>query len=331
MFCTPEFTRLANLPTPIHPLHTWQQKTRGVKWWIKRDDLTGSALSGNKIRKLEYVAHAARAQNAQVLITCGGLQSNHARTTAIVAAQLGLKSHLVLRGTAPDAWNGNYMLDRIAGAEISYITPEEYASANLVIMQELAQQYERHGIKAWIIPEGASDALGTFGYAKAVQEILEQSKDLGVEFDAIFCATGSGGTQAGLILGKILHGWKAKIYGINICDDAAYFQSKIRTILSDVKGHFLPEINVMDAEITLLDGHVGDGYARTRPEELATLVDFARQEGIILDPVYSGKALHGLMQEFASNHLPGLTNILFLHSGGIFGLFPYAEQFKEVC
>jgi len=327
----PAFTPLANLPTPIQPLLKWQEKTAGVNWWIKRDDLTANAASGNKIRKLEYVAHAALARDADVLITCGGLQSNHARTTALVAAQLGLKSHLVLRGEMPAQWNGNFLLDKIAGATISFITPEEYAAANWQIMHTVAESYAAKGIKAIVIPEGASDALGTFGYAKAVEEIIQQSQAMGVSFDAVFCATGSGGTQAGLILGKALYGWNATVYGINICDDEAYFQQKIRTILDGVRADYLPEFAAARQDIRLLDGHIGDGYAKTRPEELATLIAFARLEGIILDPVYSGKALHGLMKEFNKGRFAGLANILFLHTGGLFGLFPFEAQFQTVC
>jgi D-cysteine desulfhydrase len=311
---------LANLPTPIQPLRHWSVKPEGPRIWLKRDDLTGMSLSGNKVRKLEFVARAAQDAKADLLITCGAIQSNHARATAIVARQLGMRAHLLLRGDPPAAITGNYFLDRLMGAECTFITPEEYRDQRQSIMQTLAAEYAHKGLRAFLIPEGASDGLGAFGYAHAVREIKAQSEQMGIEFAAMICAVGSGGTLAGLILGKEIEKWETEVIGINICDDAAYFTRRIAAILQEVKENFYPQLAAGESAIRIIDGYAGDGYGKSRPEELATLIGLARSEGIILDPVYTGKAMHGLMQEIGKGRFKGADNILFLHSGGLFGL-----------
>ncbi|MBN2355943.1 D-cysteine desulfhydrase family protein [candidate division KSB1 bacterium] len=323
----PESIRIAQLPTPVHALQRWNAHTGKTRIYLKRDDLTGVLLSGNKVRKLEFVVKDALNQKADVLITCGGLQSNHARTTASLAARLGLQCHLVLKGTPAGTPTGNYFLDTVLGANMTFITAEQYASANMEIMTEIAEAYRGKGSRAYVIAEGASCALGAFGYAKAIEEIKKQSIDLNVNFDAIICATGSGGTQAGLILGTKLYNYPVPIYGINICDDADYFTKKINDILSSVRGEFLPNFAFTDDDIRIIDGYVGEGYGKARPEELQLLQAFARTEGIALEPVYTGKALYGLMEELKHGRFARMKNILFIHTGGIFGLFPYANQF----
>lgn len=294
--------------------------------WIKRDDLTGCLLSGNKVRKLEFVVQDAIEKESQVLVTCGGLQSNHARTTAALAARLGLKCHLVLKGTQPREATGNYLLDHVLGVDTSFITAEEYSSQNREIMEKIAAHYAMLGLKAYVIPEGASCALGTFGYAQAIDEILHQCKIQKLKIDAIICATGSGGTQAGLILGTKIYDVPIPIYGINICDNAEYFENKIYHILADVKKEFIPELGFTRDDIHLIDGYVGDGYGKARPEELNMLKDFARCEGIVLEPVYTGKAMYGLAQEIKRGNFQQAKNILFIHTGGIFGLYPFSDQ-----
>lgn len=321
---------LANLPTPIQPLERWSAAIGGPKIWLKRDDLTGMLLSGNKIRKLEFVARAAMDQQARVLITCGAVTSNHARATAILAARLGLKSHLVLRGDKPALAAGNYLLDLAVGAAVDFITPEAYREHRGEIMAEIAARYEEQGLPACIIPEGASDGLGAFGYAHAVAEIKTQAEALGITFAAMVCAVGSGGTQAGLILGRELLDWPTRIIGINICDDAAYFSARIQEILAEVRAKYMPELETSDLSIDIIDGYIGDGYGKSRPEELRTLLDLARLEGSLLDPVYTGKAMHGLVAEIRRGRFSGAENILFLHSGGLFGLLGIAETLQPL-
>jgi len=326
----PDSLPFANLPTPIRPLKRWSSFLGGPELWIKRDDLTGLGLTGNKVRKLEFIVAEALRQKAKVLITCGGLQSNHARTTAVLAAQLGLKSHLVLRGEARSPLQGNLLVDRLVGAEIKFVTADEYALAVNEIMSEIAQGYEKKDIRAYIIPEGGSIGLGALGYAKAFIETLQQLDSLQVNIDIIVCATGSGGTQAGLILGKSLCNWQGQIIGINVCDDRQYFTRKINQILDEAEALLQPTLKIPRSDINILDGYVGLGYGKCKTEELEVLHHFARTEGIILEPVYTGKAMFGLADQIRKSNFRKNQKILFLHTGGIFGLMPFDGALEAV-
>ncbi|MDZ7377000.1 MAG: pyridoxal-phosphate dependent enzyme [candidate division KSB1 bacterium] len=226
----PDRIRLANLPTPIEKLDRICVQWGGPQIYVKRDDLTGMALSGNKIRKLEFVIAEARNQGADLLITCGGVQSNHARATAVAAAKLGMACYLVLRGSSDSPIDGNLLLDRLVGARIKFISAEDYSKRVDEIMAELALQLKHDGFHPYIIPEGASNELGCMGYVAAMAEINKQMAELNFVFDHIICATGSGGTQAGLILGKKLFAPDCDVIGFNVCDDEAYFVRKIRHI-----------------------------------------------------------------------------------------------------
>ncbi|MEQ9568076.1 MAG: pyridoxal-phosphate dependent enzyme, partial [Pseudomonadales bacterium] len=188
----PERLKLANTPTPIQPLDRLSERL-GCRLWIKRDDLTGSATSGNKIRKLEFTLARAKQQGADTIITCGGVQSNHCRATAILGAQLGFKVHLLLRGEEPQEHQGNLMLDQVAGASISYFSPRYYNSRFDFILSEVVSDYKSSGMKPYFITTGASDATGVWGYVSAAEEISNKSE---VSFDHIVTATGSGGTHA---------------------------------------------------------------------------------------------------------------------------------------
>ncbi|MHC4861010.1 MAG: 1-aminocyclopropane-1-carboxylate deaminase/D-cysteine desulfhydrase [Planctomycetota bacterium] len=316
----PRRVPLARLPTPIRPLPRLSEEL-GIELFVKRDDLTGVALSGNKVRKLEFLFREALDRGARTVMTCGGVQSNHARATAVAAASLGLSSHLFLRGDPPERAEGNVLLDRLVGAEITYITPEQYRDVSGL----MAAAAERESPAAYPIPEGGSNGLGALGYARAVGEIIEAEEDLGLPFDAVVHALGSGGTSAGLVLGKEAFGLGAELVAVNICDDEPYFRDVVGRILDEARERFAPDASASVDDLTILDGHTGPGYALNTPEDLATLRRIARSEGLLLDPVYTGKAFHGMLEEL-SNRLAGHRRILFLHTGGIFGLFPCAEE-----
>lgn len=322
----PYRVRLARTPTPIQKLSRLSKYLKGPSIYIKRDDLTGFGLSGNKVRKLEYSIGEAVQKKSDILITTGGTTSNHARATALAARQLGLKPYLVLRGNPEKIPDGNLLFDIILDAEIKFITPEQYLKRD-EIMQELADDLRQKGHRPYVIPEGASNAIGCWGYFNAASEIRDQLLNENLpEMDAIVIAVGSGGTQAGLLLGLQYHQLDIPVYGINVCDDEKYFQQKISELLKSFGERFSYPLSLPE-DIMIIDGYVGKGYARSRPEEIDVIRLLAKLEGILLDPVYTGKAMFGLIDQIKTGKFRKETNILFIHTGGIFGLFPEREAF----
>jgi D-cysteine desulfhydrase len=328
MIKIPERISLANLPTPIEKLNRLSNVLGGPEIFIKRDDQTGTELSGNKVRKLEYSLKEALDEGCDYLITCGGIQSNHCRATAAAAVKLGMKSCLVLRGEDTDQPEGNLLIDRLLGADIVFITAEEYINKRAEIMEGIKKELSKKGFKPYIIPEGASNGIGGFGYYTAMEEIIEQERNLGISFDCIVLAVGSGGTYSGLWLANKLHNHSADIYGINVGGDAEYFKARIPEILKDSMKYMGINMPVPTEEINIIDGYVGRGYALSRPEELRFIRDLSRLEGIILDPVYTGKAMYGLTEEIKKGTFNKYKNILFIHTGGLFGLFPKGNLFE---
>ena len=319
--------KLGNFPTKIERLEKLSTMLK-ENIYIKRDDQTGSEVSGNKIRKLEFSINEAINNDCDTLITCGGIQSNHARATAAAGIKLGLKSVLVLRSDETPEMEGNYLIDKIMGADIRIISSEDYRERRQEIMENILKELEEKGRKGYIIPEGASNGIGTFGYINCFKEILDQEKELGITFDTIVTAVGSGGTFAGLYLGNKLTESNKKIVGINVCDSAEYFKDKVCSILEEVKT-YIPDrkFEITKDDMHIINGYVGDGYALSRPEELEFICDFAEAEGIILDPVYTGKTMRGLYTELKKGTFKDSKNILFIHTGGIFGLFSKRNQF----
>lgn len=319
--------RLGNFPTRIERLEKFSTIVK-EHVYIKRDDQTGTEFSGNKIRKLEYSINEAVNNDCDTLITCGGIQSNHARATAAAGIKLGLKSVLVLRSDEKPELEGNYLIDKIMGADVRIISSEDYRERRQEIMENILKELEAKGRKGYIIPEGASNGVGTFGYLACFKEILEQEKEHGIVFDTIVTAVGSGGTFAGLYLGNKLTNSGKKIVGINVCDTAEYFKERVSEILKEVKT-YIPdtEFEISKDDMCIIDGYVGDGYAVSRTEELDFICDFAEAEGIVLDPVYTGKAMRGLYTEIKKGTFKDSKNILFIHTGGLFGLFSKRNQF----
>ena len=288
---------------------------QGPELWVKRDDLTGSVLSGNKVRKLEYLLADAVARGADVVFTCGGVQSNHCRATAIAARQLGLPCVVFLRvddPAQPPLPQGNLLLDRIVGADVRYISRADYARRRDV-MADAAR-----GRNAYIIPEGGSNALGSLGYYDCVGELAEQLGDAPL---TVVYAAGSGGTGAGLVAGVLHRGLPWRVVGVNVCDDRAYFEEAIGSIVEDMQAQFDLRFSFTRASLELLDGFVGRGYAKSRPEELTALLQLARTEGLVLDPVYTAKAWYGLVQTLGRDPRALGARIVFVHTGGVFGLF----------
>lgn len=315
---------LAHLPTPIHKLPRVSAEVgRDIHIW--RDDLTGFVESGNKIRKLEFLLAQAVERGADRVITSGGIQSNHARATSFAARRLGLKVALVLResktGGIPEP-AGNLLLNQIAGADLHFFSYAEYQAKSASLLEQVAEDYRKQGETPYVIAEGGSVPHGCFGYLHAVEEMAMALK----EFDALFFADGSGGTHAGLHLGYELFGLSPrKLWAINICDTAEYFEKRVGALIENTAREFNLKSN--DRQLQVLDGHVGAGFGTPTDEEIAFYLKFARQEGILLDPSYTGKAFLGMLAEIRKNPDQFGKKILFLHTGGGFATFAFQDHF----
>jgi D-cysteine desulfhydrase len=269
------------------------------------------------------------------VLTCGGEQSNHCRAAALAAVKAGLTSLLLLRTEDPNhppMPNGNILLDGLAGAEIVWITPDEYRRRDEFFQRE-AERLKAGGRTPYIIPEGGSNALGAWGYATAVEELVVDVKRLDkgeIRPTTVICAAGSGGTTAGLALGARMSGEPLRIVGINVCDDHDYFVNIIDNICQEFDATWPTESAAGLPAYEIIDGYVGRGYALSRPEELAAIRDLVRLEGVVLDPVYTGKAYFGMLNELAKDKDRFGERIVFVHTGGLFGLFPIADQFAAL-
>ncbi len=329
VFKYPNKISLANIPTPLTPLDRLSEKYGGPRIWLKRDDLTGSTLSGNKVRKLEYVIAEALDTGADSLITCGGLQSNHCRATAMVGAQLGLDVHLLLREGGSSVIDGNLLMDHLAGAKIDRIDRKTYFSSLSKIFKEKQNQLINAGKTPYLIPTGASDEVGIWGYISCVSELIENFQNNHINPDLIVCATGSGGTQAGLTLGASLYNLKAQVLSYAVCDNAEYFASRVKDDVNRCLERYGVNWDVNRLSINTNDSYIGPGYAKGYPELFSTIQEVCRLEGVLLDPVYTGKAFHGLLTDIKLGKFSDLKDVIFIHTGGIFGVFPYRSQFKK--
>ncbi len=334
----PERISLAQRPTPIQPLSR-ASKALPLQLWVWRDDLTGCVLSGNKVRKLEFLLAEAQQQGTTALVTCGGLQSNHVRATVFAARRLGLEIATVLRlppeGTEPRAqFTANFLLDQLGGARIVEVGFADYKAAGCVydgFLEKETEKLRAEGHVPYVVPEGGSNPLGCFGYLAAVEEMLAEWRRVGPGTDApdaLFTALGSGGTLAGLVLGFLAHGLDpTRVHAVNVCDDEAYFQKRVGELLRATVDQY--GVAWQDAPLQIHDGHVGAGYGQATAGDLRFYVDFATTEGILLDPCYTGKAMRGMLAEIQSDPSRFGEHVLFLHSGGIYENFAYADQYRR--
>lgn len=318
--------KLARLPTPLQPLDRLSSELGGPRIWIKRDDQTDTVASGNKLRKLEFTVARALAEDANVLITCGGVQSNHCRSTAVVASQLGLRCHLILRGSKPAEVDGNLLLDRLLGARITYLSNEKFRNIDRYL-SDMADQYRDSGKTPYSIPIGASDETGIWGYINCCRELKQDFQDRQIRPDYIISAAGSGGTLGGLIIGNVLHDIGSKVLAFNVCDDEAYFVNKIREDFKMWELRYDSPLATDHLPITVVDGYVGAGYAIAGQPVFDTIRRVAQLEGVILDPVYTGKAFHAMITELKKGRFRECKDIVFIHTGGIYGNFPQKDQF----
>lgn len=327
MVTYPARLQLALTPTPLQFMERLSRDVGGPRIWIKRDDLTGAALSGNKVRKLEFVLAHALAQGCDAIITCGGLQSNHCRATAVLCAQLGLQCHLILRGEPQSPPDGNLLLGYLVGADVRTFSVDAYQKHLPKLLRETSDELRNAGRKPFVIPTGASDGIGLWGYIAACEELRDDFARNQIQPKHIVCATGSGGTQAGLTAGVALYGLDAKVWGIAVCDNESYFLNKVRADLLDWQTLWPQTLDIEQLPIYVIDDYMGLGYAKADTEVFDTITRVARSEGLILDPVYTGKAFHGMLNEIKRGRFNDSNDIVFVHTGGVFGLFPQRDQF----
>lgn len=312
---------LAHLPTPIAPLERLTRELGGPRLFVKRDDLTGLAGGGNKARKLEFLVADALACGARCLVTLGGAQSNHCRQTAAAAARTGLRCVLVLRGHAPAEETGNILLDRLLGAELVWAGSREREA----VMGEVVAAESAAGNGPYAIPLGGSTPLGAVGFALAMAEMLEQAP---VPFDRVVVASSSAGTQAGLVAGAALFGYQGQVLGMSIDEDAASLQSMVAERASAAAALLGEEIRIDAQDVCVNADYLGGGYGVLGRAEREAIQLFATREGILLDPVYTGRAAAGMIDLLRRGRFEKGESILFWHTGGTPALHAYAAELR---
>jgi D-cysteine desulfhydrase len=312
----PDRLPLANSPTPIQKI-TFDK----TEFLMKRDDFTGAEYSGNKIRKLEYLIYDAMQQHADYVFTCGGDQSNHARATASAALLYGLKPVLFLWGRDKQDAEGNLFIDKVLGADINYLSKEEYDRVD-EIMKEEKDKYESRGKKVYIMPEGGSSKLGIWGYINFVNELIQQDGTKRVK--NIFIAAGSGGTAAGMLAGILLNRLDIKVYAVNVLYGKHEIRSKILDLVEECSNEYELELGINTDLLEIVDGYSEEGYKLIDPSKVRLIKKFAEQTGIILDPAYTGKAFCAFNDIVLKRHR---SNYLFVHTGGLFGVFSKRSEY----
>ena len=317
--------RLCQLPTPIQRLRRLERDLgleHGPELYIKRDDLTGLAFGGNKGRKLEFSLAEAQVQGADTVFTCGGVQSNHCRQTAVAGRALGFDVHLFLKGNRPDRFTGNLVPSALCGAEFHFIAPDDNRDFG-VHMEAFAERLRAQGRRPYLIPVGASNPTGITGYVNAVREIRAQEDELGLAFDWIVVASGSGGTQAGLLAGKRLFGLRAQVIGMAVSPPGSVSdrQDHIARLATETAKRLGSDARIGPEEVIFVPDYAGPAYAVPTDEAAAALRQLASLEGIFLDPVYTAKSMAGLIDYVKLGKLKARERVLFIHTGGNIALF----------
>lgn len=314
--------RLAALPTPLEYAPRLSEEL-DIGLYLKRDDNTGLAAGGNKARKLEYLVGDALSQGCDTLITTGGPQSNHCRMTAAAAAKMGLDCHLVFTSGEIKARQGNLLLDELLGAQFHFLGSDDGHLATQK-MQELAQNLKEMGKKPYIVPLGGSSPVGASAYIRAVKEFIDQADSIQKTFDYIVHASGSAGTQAGLLAGVKCFALQTQVLGMSVSRPTARLSGEVLELCRQTIAHAGLSANVSSGDVHVYDEYVGNGYGI--PTDLSTraIKMFARLEGVIIDPVYTAKAAAGLIDLVHKGEIPRGAQVVFWHTGGSPALF--AEQ-----
>ena len=320
--------RLAHLPTPLEPLSRLSQYLGGPDLWIKRDDQTGLATGGNKARKLEFLLGDALQQGADTLITTGGPQSNHSRQTVAAAARLGLRAILALTGRAPALWNGNLLLDDLLGAEIRWLGDVSWWELPARI-EAIAAEQRALGAKPYVIPLGGSSPLGALGYVLAMEELVQQCRGLNLAFDRIVIASSSAGTQSGLLVGAALFGFDGQITAISIGESAGELRRRVADLAPQVAALVGAPTRLDLDKVQADDRYLGGGYAVVGTAEREAVRLLAQTEGILVGPVYTGRALAGMLAMIRRGEIGAGERVLFWHTGDTAALFAYADELRQ--
>lgn len=313
--------------TPLHKLERLTKLLGGPEIYIKRDDLLGLAAGGNKTRKLEFLVADALAQGADTLITCGAVQSNHARLTLAAAVVEGLKCRLVLEERVPGSYkpggSGNNFLFRLMGVEEITVVP---GGSDLIgIMTGIADRLAEQGRKAYVIPTGGSNPVGATGYVACAEEILAQAFELGIRIDRVVCASGSAGTHAGLLAGFWGNSSGIPVVGINVSRKKQEQEEKVHDLALRTAAHVGAAGTLPRDAVVCFDGYVGPGYSLPTPSMVEAVRMLARTEAILLDPVYTGKAMAGLIDLVRKGVFKKGEQVLFVHTGGSPALYAYED------
>ena len=320
--------KLACLPTPLQKMENLSKLLNGPQLYIKRDDMTGLLLGGNKARKLEFLMGDAIKKKANLIITNGRIQSNWVAQTIAAASKFGMETFIVLCGKENDRLQGNYLLDKIMGARFKFISLDDYQNHLDEIMEDIAESYRKQGKKPYIIPRGGSTSLGCLGYVLASLEIISQANEMDIKADYVVVAVGSGGTMAGLLSGFEGCGTKISTIGITVGRPKKECISIIYNQNSEITNKLLGQkFQVNEKNIKIYDDYIGAGYGKKTESSIMAIQTVVRSEGILLDPIYTGKAMAGLIDLIKKGFFKKDQNIIFFHTGGIGGVFGYTHYF----
>lgn len=318
----PEKVLLANLPTPIQKMERLSKFLGGPDLYIKRDDLTGLATGGNKSRKLEYLVAEAINNGCDHLVTVGSAQSNHCRQTAAAAAKYGLGCSVVLSGKKPRTKVGNVLLDELLGAHIFWTN----GRLRHEVLNKVVHDLQTMGRKPYPIPVGGSNVIGSTGYVAAAKEFLDQAQNEHLNIDFIVLASSSGGTQAGLVLGSQIYGFHGEILGISVDQTAEQLQTQVAALATATATHLGLNTTSVAERVTVNDDYMGDGYAKVGEPEREAIQMVAQKEGVLLDPVYTAKAMAGVIDLIRWGAFTRGQSILFWHTGGTSSLSAFSKK-----
>jgi D-cysteine desulfhydrase family pyridoxal phosphate-dependent enzyme len=316
--------RFEGFPTPLQRMPNLSRVLGGPNLFVKRDDMTDLAFGGNKARKLEFVFGDALEKGADVVIAAGMIQSNCVCMVASAARKLGMNPVLVLQGEEPEEIDGNLLLDRLLSAEIRYVNTLSWDVSGK--LASVADEFREKGYKPYVIPVGATTPLSVLGYAVAMEELVNQFDEMGESLDYVVCACGTGGTQAGLILGKELLDVDVKVLGVTVFEDKVAASEHLAELVNGAAELLEVDLSVSTGEVTVFDEYIKGGYGVLNDPVTEALKLTAETEGIFLDPVYTGKAMAALIDLTKKGCFKKEDNVAFLHTGGLPSLFPHRKR-----